>query len=116
VADPVIRFDVLLRSAGTGRSPTTHNIADFRPADEAIERCRRWLSARGVEVHSATFSLACAAPVALFESLFDVKVVPIPPAPGCAPWCLQGGIRIPAEVATLVEDVTLTPTPEFFGR
>jgi hypothetical protein len=114
MADPLVNFDVLLRSKGTGHVPTTENIANFRPEPEAVHKCSRWLRARGVKVHPTTFSLACSAPVAVFESLFEVKLAAIAPVPGRPPWRVDGVIRVPKEIAAFIEDVVLTPNPELF--
>ena len=108
---PPVNFDVLLRSEGTGHVPTTRNIAQFRPDADAIEKCSQWLSARGVDVHATVFSLACSSSPAVFESLFEVKLVAAAPVPGRPAWQVEGAIRVPTEIATLVEDITLTQMP-----
>ncbi len=84
-------------------------IGRFRADPDAAERGRRWLQARGVTVHATAFSLACSAPPEVFESLFNVKLS----AAGAA-WKVAGKIRVPEEIAPLVEDVTLPQPPEFF--
>ena len=114
-AKPSVDFEVLLRTAGEGRLATAHNIDQFRADPENAERCRRWLHAKGVKASATDFSLACSAPAAVFESLFGVKLVPVRAAPGHLPWRVKGTIRVPPEIAPLVEDVTLSPPPEFFA-
>jgi hypothetical protein len=52
--------------------------------------------------------------VSIFEALFGVKLVAIDAAPGCPPWRMVGSLRVPTDIAALVEDVTLPPAPEFF--
>src|SRR5882724_5852118 len=105
--DSLVHFEVLLRSGGTGRQPTARNVDQFRPDPEALDRCRRWLCAHGVTAHATDFSLACSASPRVFESLFGVKLIALEPAPGQPVWHVDGTIRVPGEIAALVEDVTL---------
>jgi len=110
----VVNFEVLLRSAGTGRSPTTENIAQFRPDPEALDRCRRWLCDRGVRVHATDFGLACSAPKVVFQSLFGTKLVRADPEPNRPAWRAVSSIQAPPEIASLVEEITIQQAPELF--
>src|SRR5262249_53118093 len=105
MASPPVNFDVLLRAAGTTRRPTTGNIAQCRPNPESIEKCHRWLSERGVSVNATDFGLACSASEALFESLFETKLVRVDPASSRSAWQTVGPIRVPSEIAPLVEQI-----------
>jgi hypothetical protein len=106
-----VAFEILLRSAGSGRRPTVRNIDQFRPDPESLELVRRWLIARGVDAHATEFGIACSAPPALFEKIFAAR--PLPAGPASPEWRLDGSIRIPAEIAAHVEDVTLSQRPEW---
>lgn len=111
---PTVAFEVLLRSNGAGRTPTSRNLDQFRADSEVAERVRRWLHARGVTAHSTEFTVACTAPRKIFESLFGVRLRPRKEITKLGCWAVQGEIRIPEEIADLVEDVTLSVMPEIF--
>lgn len=112
MTEPRVEFEILLRSAGSGRIPTTRNVEEFRPDAETIELVLRWLQSRGVEARPTGFSLACSAPPAVFQALFGAK--PIAPYRKDESWRLDGPVRVPAELADAIEDVTLSRRPELF--
>lgn len=94
-------FELILRNAGGGKPPTVENIAEFRPAPEAVEACRDWLHRHGVTAHFTGFSLACGAPKKVFETLFGVNLA-------------GDEIAVPPGLTEWVESITLTRAPEFF--
>jgi hypothetical protein len=112
--DALVSFEVVLRTPGSGRIPTVQNLDQFRPDPEKLEFVRRWLHARGVVAHTTGFGLACSAPATVFESLFGAQLRPAEEVAGAAAWQLDGPIRLPAEIAGLVEEVVLSRTPELF--
>jgi hypothetical protein len=110
-----VAFDVLLRAPASGRTPHVATIDQFRPDPENIEKCRRWLAGEGVTCYATDFGLACSAPCELFESLFGVSLKPVRPAsPGRPPFEIVGEIRSPAEVADMIDQVSISAPPEFF--
>lgn len=111
-----IPFDVLLRGETEDISVAAADLNKLRPPAEAIERCFRWLSEQGVTCHRTDFGLACEAKVALFESLFDVKVTK-QQAGATSPACyrLSGQPKTPAEIGSLVSQVTVAQPPTFFS-
>lgn len=111
---PPVAFELLLRSKGSGRTPTSRNLDQFRADPEAAERVRRWLHAHGVTAHSTEFTVAGAAPRKIFESLFGVRLRPNKAKTRLGDWSVEGHVRIPEEIADLVENVTLSVTPELF--
>ncbi|UCG69031.1 MAG: hypothetical protein JSV09_14795 [Thermoplasmata archaeon] len=107
-------FDILLRSLTTAKQPSVSTIDNFRAPPEKLEKCRRYLVARGVEAHATDFGLACKAPRALFESLFKVSLKPIEHT-GVGPrFEMVGQPNPPEEIAESIDQVTITATPEFF--
>jgi hypothetical protein len=112
---PLVTFEVLLRTAGSGRQPHLGNLGDFQPKPDAIERCRRWMVLHGVNCRPANFSLACSAPGQVFASLFSVNISRNPNSgPGQPSVLVYGDIRVPAEIADIVDQVNLPAAPEFF--
>jgi hypothetical protein len=109
-----ISFDVLLRSDASGREASAKTVGAFAPDSEKMERCRRWLAARGVTCSAANFSIACSAPPEVFAKLFRVKAKPAKAAAAQPSAEIEGSIQVPEEIAELVEQVTLTRPPEFF--
>lgn len=107
-------FDVLLRSGASGQVPHLQTIEQFEPPPEAIEKCRRWFAARGVKCHATQFGLACSASEDRFASLFQVKVSRLAKGPGGPAHEVHGTIRVPPEIADLVEQITVSGPPEFF--
>ena len=110
-----VSFDVLLRAPGSGRVPNLTTIDQFRPPAEAIEKCRRCLSADGVTCHATDFGLACTATRERFESLFRVRLRPVAGfAPGMPPFQIVGEIHLPQVIREDVKQITLSAPPEFF--
>jgi hypothetical protein len=112
---PLVAFELLLRSPGSGHTPSTHNIDQFRADPEVAERVRRWLQAHGVTAHSSDFTIAGTAPRKTFESLFGVRLKPRKANTKSGDWSVEGKIRTPDEIADAVEDVILSVRPEIFG-
>ena len=109
-----VAFDVLLHPSGASVEPDVRTVAALRPAPEDIVRCRQWFAARGVEAYDTAFGLSCSAPHRVFEALFGVTLrAPADPAESSVPEII-GCVEPPAEIADLVEQVTLTRPPEFF--
>jgi hypothetical protein len=111
---PVV-FDVLLRAPGRRRDDQGLPATAAPPEPEVLERCRRWLAARGVTCRATTFGLACSAPGNVFAELFRVRVAPNskrgPEQPAVV---IEGKIHVPSEIASWVEQVTVPAPPSFF--
>lgn len=109
-----VTFDVLLHPSGAPVEPDVRTVAALRPAPEDIVRCRQWFAARDVEAYDTAFGLSCSAAHHVFESLFGVTLrAPTDPAVSAVPEII-GCVEPPAEIADLVEQVTLTRPPELF--
>lgn len=111
---PTVAFELLLRSKGSGHTPASHNIDQFRADPEVAERVRRWLHAHDVTAHSTEFTVAGTTPQKTFESLFGVRLRPRKGDKKLGDWSVEGEIRIPDEIADAVENVVLSVRPEFF--
>jgi len=107
-------FDILLRSSASGKQPSVSTIDQFLPPPEEIERCRRYLVARGVEAHATKFGLACRAPCDLFELLFEVSLKPIRQTKGDPRFEMIGQPNPPKEIADAIDQITISAPPEFF--
>jgi hypothetical protein len=113
---PTVVFDVLLRAPGRRRREGELPSLEDRPTADTIERARRWLAARGVVCHATTAGLACEAPASVFEKIFRVGVAPNPTiGRDEPPVVLDGEIHVPAELADVVERVTLPRPPTYFA-
>lgn len=109
-----IMFDVLLRSAGSGHLPTTHNVEEFYAAAEDIEQCRKWFAERAINLHTTRFGLSGSAPKEQFETIFAAKLALIKSKPGEAEYSVVIEPKPPAELADLIERITVTAQPAFF--
>lgn len=106
-----VGFELLLRTPGTGARPTLQTIERFRPDEEALRQCLRWLAERGVTAHTTGFSIACTATPALFESLFGVKVEAAGNLHGRTVWRTRGRPQVPSDLSAWVESVEVPPPP-----
>jgi hypothetical protein len=109
----IISFDILLKSAGTGRFPHVGNIDLFRPPPGNIEKCHRWLASKGVTCHPTEFGLVCGAPAGLFEILFSTKVKRNISGSGTPSWECISPPRLPPEIEEYVEQITISAPPEW---
>jgi len=111
---PLVPFDILLRSAGAGKLPTAQNIDQFKPPAGDIEKCRRWLIAKGVTCHPTEFGLACEATPALFGLLFSTEVEYDESTGDLIRWRCSRPPRPPQELESYIQQITITAPPEFF--
>ncbi|MCZ6837176.1 MAG: hypothetical protein O7G85_15485, partial [Planctomycetota bacterium] len=95
-----IRFDILIRTVASSRTPDLSNIADFRADSESLERTRHWLAAREIVFHATPFGFACTCSKDQFKKAFGSIENPQPPT----------------DMTELIEQVTLTVDPEFFDQ
>ena len=109
-----ISFDVTLKGADPGTTAGLATIDGLRPPQEAIERCVRWLAAKGVAAHATAFGAACSAPTELFESLFGVTLRRVDDRPNAPLYETSGEPAAPGEIADIVEAITLAREPELF--
>ena len=111
---PNVSFDVLLRGPGGDVPISAATLDQLRPSPEHLERCFRWLSTQGVTCHRTDFGLACEAPLDVFEKLFSVSLARRKGKDG-RPWFELTEVPIvPAEIAALVDQVSVAPPPDFF--
>jgi len=109
-----IHFDILLRSAGSGKTPDVSNIDQFRPPPENIEKCRCWLASKRITCHSTDFGLACSASVELFETLFSTKVKRSGLGPGMPPWHCSSPPKGPREIEEYIDQISISAPPELY--
>jgi len=111
-----VQFDVLLRGHNGAGTPSVATIDNFKPKFDDIVRTERWFTAHGVTVYKTEFGLSCSAPREVFESIFDVKLSSrTDPGSGTVFYLPEGSsLRIPEELADIIDQVTLTVSPEFF--
>lgn len=109
-----ISFDVTLKGAVPGTTAGLGTIGGLRPPQEAIERCVRWLQAKGVAAHVTAFGAACSAPPELFELLFGVTLRRVRDRPSAPSYEASGEPTAPGEIADIVEAITLAGEPELF--
>lgn len=95
-----VRFDVLIVADGA-QSPADPG-APPRPSGQRVEHCRRWFAARGADCHPTSFGLACTMSRSQAEALFGAAAV------------AGAELPAPAEVAGLIEQITVPAEPELF--
>lgn len=110
----IIHFDILLKPAGSNKTPVVDNIDQFRPHAEIIEKCRRWLTSKGITCHSTDFGLACSAPLKIFEILFNTKVEQSGSGPGMPPRRCSSPPKAPPEIEEHVDQITISAPPELY--
>ena len=111
---PPIDFDILIRSAASGKEVDVSNIQEFRPDPADIEKCRRWLLSKGVTCHPTDFGLVCSTSRESFESLFSTQINRNRPSPGKPIWTCQRDPQPPREIADCIEQITISAPPELF--
>lgn len=97
-------------------APSVATIDEFKPKVVDIDRAERWFADHGVTVYKTDFGLSCTAPREVFESIFEVRLSSrADPSSGTVFFLPEGlTLRIPEELAIIVDQVTLTVSPEFF--
>lgn len=110
----IVRFDVLVKSALSGGTPNLGNIRSFKPEPEVIERCGNWFRKKGVEVYVTPFGLSGRASKEIFESLFKVRLIEAPGDVGEPGYTMEAEPQFPEEIAELVEQMTLSRSPQLF--
>lgn len=111
-----IAFDVLLRGATDDLSVAPANIDSLKPSPDAIERCFRLLTGRGITCHRTDFGLACESTIDLFETVFQVRVDADSSGPNApVTYHLRGEPRPPSEIGSLILQVTISQLPTYFG-
>lgn len=109
-----VMFDILLRSAASGKQPHVDNVQEFRAPAAEIERCRRWFAAQGLILHATPFGLSGSASRETFEQIFRTELKATDGAPGQPAFETTAGLEPPAELADAIDQITLTAPPEFF--
>lgn len=108
-----LAFEILAKDAGAGEaSPPARE--GGRPSAETIERLRRYFTGRGVRCHPTAFGLVGYASLEVFEKLFGVQLRPGAKGVSQPPFEMDGEPTPPAEVAGLIELVTIPGAPELF--
>jgi len=114
MTEETVSFDILLRSPASGEEPDITTLDRFRPIPEDVSRCRRWLEANKVIAHSTEFGLSCSTSRKQFEYLFRVALEPASDGPGKPRFEMSARPEPPQEIAAIVDQITLSATPEFF--
>jgi hypothetical protein len=105
----IVAFDLLLKAPAGDVPASAETIDQLRPSPANVESCVRWLGRHGAECHRTGFGVAGEMPVRAFEKLFHVKLGG-DKSPASGP-----PIPIPEEIASYVDQITVTPRPEMFG-
>jgi hypothetical protein len=106
-SNDTIRFDVLVRPAGTETAVTTDNIDDFKPNATDIETCYRWFVSHGIICHKTDFGLAGETSRSKFEEIFNTRLSKS--GRECDP-----PPQSPSEISALINQITISRDPEFF--
>ena len=107
--DDGVMFDILLRSAGSGRLPDVHNVGEFYADAADIESCRKWFAERGIDVHATAFGLSGSAPREVFEDVFAARL-----ERGDSGYIVLVEPVVPAELEALIDQVTVAASPALF--
>ena len=110
-----VEIEVLLKPPRAGDVPHIGAMAEFKPDPGDIERCRRWFAARGLTAHATDFGLVCSGPKPLVEELFQTRLITTEGQPGAPPFAPEGALQAPAELADLIENITLPGRPILFS-
>ena len=108
----IIKFDILMKPAGSPSTPNVENIETFKPDAENIEKCRRWLASKDVTCYSTDFGLACTASVEVFELVFSTKVKPGGLGAGMPRWSCSPPPTSPCEIEEYIDQISITAPPE----
>ena len=111
--DDQVEIEILLKPAGPGRPADISTVSSLKPDPGKIERCRRWFAGRGLTAYSTDFGLVCAGPKALVEEIFGVGLAAADGPPGTPPFAAEGAFVAPAELADLIDSITLPGRPVF---
>ena len=112
--DSLIHFDVLLKAEADGIPASPETIDRFKPKPEDIEKCARWFRQQAITVYPTAFGLACTATREQFESALKVTIEPAGTGdPGTA-YTMAGSPDLPRDIAACIDQITLTPAPDFF--
>ena len=109
-----VEIEVLLKPAGAGFVDRVGGAATRRPDPGDVERCRRWFANRGLSAHATDFGVVCSGPKAAIEEIFGVKLLAADAGFGMPPFIAEPALAPPAELAELIEAVTIPGRPEFF--
>lgn len=107
-------FDILLQPAAPGAAARPGDAERLYPPRHEIERCRRWLSARGLSVYPTAFGLAGNASRRAFEEVFRVQLRASGAGPGQPAFEPATEPRAPEELADVIESITVGAAPELF--
>ena len=108
-----VTFDVLIKPTAPC-APGMSTIEKLRPPPSRIQYCTRWFANRGVVAHATDFGIACSADRSVFEELFSVALEVNDPAPGTPVYRISGTVTAPAEIASDIEQITLSVPPVYF--
>ena len=109
-----VMFDILLRSAGSGRLPDRENVHDFYADAENVEKCRQWFAEHNIVLHATPFGLSGSTTREQFETVFAAKLEPYDTGPELTNYRIVIEPRPPVELAEMIDQITITTSPELF--
>lgn len=104
-----VSFEVLLRRHAE-RPADTIDVPDNGIELEDLRFCLNWFAARGITVKATTSGLRCETPREMFEFLFGVTLNRRAPAAGAPAFEIDGTLKLPRELASLVDRISLQPS------
>ncbi|MEM7208947.1 MAG: hypothetical protein AAF434_14080 [Pseudomonadota bacterium] len=111
--DPVM-FDILLKSAGSGRVPNLGNLDDFKPPQEAIDACSRWFSGSPLVVSRTPFGFSGSASQDQIEALFSARLERVETPTGQTAYRVIVAPSPPRELAEFIDQITVIEPPVHF--
>lgn len=110
----LIRFDALLKSPATGKTPSLGNIEEFVPDSAQITQCIHWFKQQGITVYPTEFGIAGETTKERFEELFGVQLIRSAAGSPGDGWHAEGELSIHPAVADHIDQTTFTARPELF--
>lgn len=104
-----VSFNVLLRR-GAGRVVDSGDVANKKTELEDLRQCLNWFAARGINVKATRTGLHCETPREMFEFLFGVTLNRRASAKGAPAFEIDGTLKLPPELAALIERICLQPS------
>lgn len=112
--EDTIQFDVLIKGRAGDQEPSLENVEYFKPAPDDIEKCRRWFEKNAISVHSTEFGLSGETTRKHFESIFKISLTPTKSDSIGPAFTMSSDPHLPDEIATLIDQITLSARPELF--
>lgn len=93
-----IQVEITVKAPSRPEVVTAANVHEAKPRPEDIERCRRWVAARGLDAFATDFTVVCEGTPEQIADLFGDAEQPV----------------APLEIAEFVDQVTVPRPPDLF--